>query len=264
MSPLNDRSDRVKSALAVGLIHLAAGYALIVGLGVRPMAGVEELTRLIEVPLDRPPPAEPPLPEERASDTMKPENPEGAAAPPNKRDTPTQIVAPPAVIPVPPPLPVAPVAGTGNAPLAGAAPVPGPGTGAGGVGNGLGSGLSGAGDGGGGGGGRSARARYVSGEIEPSDYPRRAYAERMQGTTYVRFTVMPNGRVRNCAVTRSSGHRTLDAATCPLLERRLRYRPARDTAGRPVAEVVSGQQDWLLGPERPDTEYEAEWVPDPR
>jgi periplasmic protein TonB len=264
MSPLTDRADRMKSGIAVGLIHLAVGYALIVGLAMEPGAGAEEFIRLIEVPLDGPPPAERALPQERASDTMKPENPEGAASPPNKQDTPTQIVAPPAVIPVAPPLPVAKVAGTGDAPRAGAAPVPGPGTGAGGVGNGLGSGLSGDGNGGGGSGGRSARARYLSGGIEPRDYPRLAYAERMQGTTFVRFTVMPNGRVRHCAVTRTSGHRELDAATCPLLERRLRYRPARDTSGRAIAQIVSGQQDWLLAPARPDDEYEAEWVREAR
>ena len=33
-------------------------------------------------------------------------------------------------------------------------------------------------------------------------------------------------------------HRDLDAATCPLLERSLRYRPAQDATGRPVAETI--------------------------
>jgi len=74
------------------------------------------------------------------------------------------------------------------------------------------------------------------------------------------ISILPTGRVRDCVVTRSSGHRDLDAATCPLLERSLRYRPARDANGRPIAETIRGQQDWQLGPEPPVREYDGEVV----
>ncbi len=141
--------------------------------------------------------------------------------------------------------------------------LPGPGTGAGGIGTGLGSGLYGNGTGGGGG-GRGVAARFLSGGIAPRDYPRRAVERRAQGTTYLRFTILPNGRVRDCVVTRSSGHRDLDAATCPLLERSLRYRPARDATGRPVPETIRGQQDWELGPEPPVREYDGEVIEEVR
>ena len=254
-----DPQDRLKSALGVTFIHALIGYALLTGLGYTTVPRPVDVPRLIDVSLDQPaPPAKPPLPEPTTRDTRKPKDPEGAAAPPNKKYAPTQVVAPRPVIVLPPPvsIPVAPIAGQGNAPAAGAAQLPGPGTGAGGIGVGLGSGLSGTGTGGGGGGGLAARARWLSGRIDPDDYPPAAMARRAQGIVYLRFTVTQRGRVRNCAVTRSSGHRDLDDTTCRLLERRLRYRPARDRSGRAVAETIRGQQSWEMGPEPPVREYE--------
>ena len=253
-------ADRIKSGLAVAAIHLLLGYALLSGLGVSIQPTLRDAQQLIEITLEEPPPETPARPDTEKSAVAKPKDPEGAASPANLKSTPTEIVVEPSVIRLPPPpINAAPIAGTGTAAKAGAAILPGPGTGAGGVGTGLGSGLYGNGTGGGGG-GRGIRARLISGGIGPDDYPRRAVQLRAQGTVYLRFTVYPNGRVRNCIVTRSSGHRDLDAATCPLLERRLRYRPARDAAGKPVAETIAGQHEWLLGPEPPVREYEGELV----
>ncbi|MCY7397661.1 MAG: energy transducer TonB, partial [Sphingomonas bacterium] len=214
--------DRLKSALAVTGIHALIGYALLRGLGVSIPPVLADAQQLIAVTLDPPPPPNVPAPpdtqKERA--VAKPKDPEGAASPANRKDTPTEVVAPVPEIRLPPPpaIATAPIAGQGNAAAAGAAVLPGPGTGAGGIGTGLGSGRYGNGTGGGGG-GRGASASYLRGGIDPGDYPRRAVERRAQGTTYLRFTILPNGRVRECIVTRSSGHRDLDAATCPLLER---------------------------------------------
>ena len=258
--------DRLKSALAVAAIHALIGYALLRGLGVSIQPALDDAQQLIAVTLDPPPPQIPAPPDtEQERAVAKPKDAEGAASPANRKDTPTEVVVPPPEIRLPPPpsIPVAPIAGQGSAAAAGAAVLPGPGTGAGGIGTGLGSGLYGSGTGGGGG-GRGIGARFLSGGIDPRDYPRRAVERRAQGTTYLRFTVLPNGRVRDCVVTRSSGHRDLDAATCPLLERSLRYRPARDATGRPVAETIRGQQDWELGPERPVREYDGEVVEEVR
>jgi protein TonB len=107
-------------------------------------------------------------------------------------------------------------------------------------------------------------ARYLRGGIAARDYPRGAVERRAQGTVLLRFTVLPTGRVRDCVVTRSSGHRDLDAATCPLLERNLRYRPARDASGRAIAETVRGEHEWALGPARPVTEYDGEVIEEVR
>jgi protein TonB len=65
------------------------------------------------------------------------------------------------------------------------------------------------------------------------------------GTVSVSFTVLVNGRVTGCRVTRSSGVRELDALTCALIVQRFRFRPATDRYGRPVSEVVDWDQDWI-------------------
>ena len=68
---------------------------------------------------------------------------------------------------------------------------------------------------------------------------------------HLRFIVGTNGRVTDCAVTRSSGNAELDTATCRLIKRRLRYRPARDAQGRPIPAAIVGKQEWTVE-RRPD------------
>lgn len=251
------KRDRVGSAAAVAAIHAGLLYLLLAGLGFDASAPLPDALKLFQVSEAPPPPAEPPPPERvRESHKARPKDPEGAAAPPNLKNTPTEIVVPPPEIELklPPPIPAAPVAGQGSAAAAGAAPVPGPGTGRGGQGTGLGSGLFGSGTGGGGGGlGRATRARFLSGSIGPDDYPPAAVSARATGTVHLRFVVAPTGRVSSCRVTRSSGNSALDAETCRLIVRRFRYRPARDSSGRPVPETILGEHDWELGPEPPPT-----------
>lgn len=245
-----DNRDRVKSALAVAAFHALLGYAFITGLGFDMVQEASEKLKMFDVTEELPPPpVEPPPPAGPMTEKKETPDPEGAASPPNIKNTPTQIVAPPPEVklPVPPPIPAAPVAGQGSASAAGAAEVPGPGTGRGGVGTGTGSGLSGNGTGGGGGGGRPLRARWIRGGIDEGDYPRRAYEAGIGGTVFLRFVVQPDGRVGGCRVTRSSGFAELDNVTCRLIEKRFRYEPARDNFGRPVQEVVIGEHEWIPG-----------------
>jgi protein TonB len=258
--------DRLRSAAGVAALHALLAYALLRGFGIDLPVPVPEEMKIFDVSEPPPPPAIPAPPEKvRESKRAKPKDPEGAAAPPNLKDTPTEIVAPPPriVLPVPPPIPAAPVGGQGDAPAAGAAEVPGPGTGRGGRGTGLGSGAQGTGTGGGGGGigsGRPVHARWIRGGIDPDDYPRSALRRRASGVVRLRFTVAPDGRVRDCAVTGSSGDAELDRTTCRLIEQRFHYRPARDAAGRPVAETVRGEHEWELGAEPPPVEVEPDIV----
>ncbi|HEU0097290.1 MAG TPA: energy transducer TonB [Allosphingosinicella sp.] len=251
-----ENRDRLRSAVGVGLLHALIGYVLLTGLGYGPPALIHEGLKIFTVDEEPPPPpAEPARPDvEKKTRKAKPKDAEGAASPANLRNTPTEIVSPkPEIpIPVPPPIPSAPAAGQGSAMAAGAAPVPGPGTGRGGVGSGLGSGRFGNGTGGGGGGGRGSRARWLSGSIDGSDYPDSAYRARVGGTVHLRFTVAPSGRVSDCAVTRSSGSRELDAVTCRLIVRRFRYRPARNAEGVPIASTVVGEHVWEVAPQPPD------------
>ena len=252
-----EHRDRLKSAGGVGLLHALIGYILLTGLGYSPSSAVPEALKLFTVHEEPPPPpAKPASPDiEKKTRKARPRNAEGAASPANLRNTPTQIVAPPPEIrlPVPPPIPAAPAAGQGSAMAAGAANLRGPGTGSGGIGNGLGSGRFGNGTGGGGGGGgRGSRARWLSGGIDASDYPEDAYNSRRGGIVHLRFTVAPSGRVSDCAVTRSSGSRELDAVTCRLIVRRFRYRPARNAEGNPIASTVVGEHVWEVAPQPPD------------
>lgn len=251
---------RVKSAVGVAALHALIGLALIRGLGFVPPAPKSAELKTFDVAPEPPPPppvVEPleikaPKQKERAPE------PEGAASPPNLRDTPTPIVALPPVIKleVPSPVVAAPIAGLGNRDSAGAAEVPGPGTGSGGVGTGTGSGGSGNGTGGGGGGGISRRARWISGGVGDGDYPRAALRVRAQGTLFLSFVVQPNGRVSGCRITRSSGSAVLDETTCRLITRRFRYRPALDEDGNPVATRIDGEHEWTLAPEREPIDVE--------
>lgn len=252
--------ERIASMIGVALFHALLGYALLNGLGVEVVARAEQSLTLFDV-LDLPPPPArmaPPSPAE--VDRARPKDPEGAASPANLRATPTAIVAPkPEIRLPPPPIVAAPAAGQGNAAAAGAADVLGPGTGSGGQGTGLGSGLRGTGTGGGNG-GSGVRARWIRGRISEADYPRRALEAGIGGTVYLRFVVAPDGRVSDCAVTRSSGSPELDSTTCRLIMRRFRYRPARDAQGRAIADVVRGEHVWEVGPEPPPIDVEPELV----
>jgi protein TonB len=254
--------DRLKSAAAVALFHGLLAWALIVGLGVGPIRSVADPLKMFDISDEPPPPpaAEPPPPSGPMTPREQTPDPEGAAAPPNLRDTPTPVAAPPTPLDVPTPLPAAPVPGQGSAAAAGAAEIRGPGTGAGGLGTGTGSGLSGSGTGGGGGGGlgRAVEARWLRGRIRESDYPRGAIEAGASGTVGLRFVVAPDGRVNDCRVTRSSGRSDLDTITCRLIMQRFRYRPARDSSGRPVAEVVTGQHAWIYDEREPVEDYDEE------
>ena len=238
--------DRIVSAAGVGAFHALLAYVLISGLGFEVVREVRQELKMFDVTEELPPPvAEPPAPTGPMTEKKTTPDPEGAAAPANLKNTPSPIVAPPPEvrIEVPPPVIAAPVAGQGSAPAAGAAEVPGPGTGRGGQGSGTGSGLHGNGTGGGGGGGIAIGARYLSGIIRPSDYPRPKSTEPER---IVRFRVLvgTNGRLTGCRVTRSSGYPDLDAVTCRLYERRFRFAPARDVWGQAVPQMLDADHAW--------------------
>jgi TonB family protein len=78
------------------------------------------------------------------------------------------------------------------------------------------------------------------------DYPPEALRARQQGIVHYAVVVRPSGRVQACVVTRSSGSEALDAATCAIFFTRVRYTPAKDAAGRPVAGQDVGHVTWRL------------------
>ncbi|HVF84054.1 MAG TPA: DnaJ domain-containing protein [Sphingomicrobium sp.] len=87
---------------------------------------------------------------------------------------------------------------------------------------------------------RTAAARWISGGLMDSDNP----GGRFQGSVSVRFIVRPNGTVADCRPIASSGNPALDSMTCALTEQRLRFIPALDRQGRPVASEIRTSYTW--------------------
>ena len=236
------QGERLVAAALSAAAVAALGYALTSGFTVSLPTTLREPLRLFTITPPAPPPPAPkppPPPHRRTAER------EGASAPPNLQSRATPVVAPPPIVPPvqPPPIAVAPLPATGLDSTSGASLVAGPGTGAGGVGNGTGSGRSGNGAGAGG-----TPARVISRPLRFGDLPaavvRTALAGEARLEVEARYTVTAEGRVTNCRVVGSSGHPALDAATCQAMTAKLRYRPERDAAGRPVAIETEGYQTW--------------------
>jgi protein TonB len=230
-------SERWRSAVGVALIHIALGAALLSGLGVTRSRRAESVIRLVEVALDPLPPSPEitPSPAPQSHGDAAPRAPFraplGGSPGPVKR---AALSAPT------PPLTVNPFAAGGGSSGTGQSLGSGSGGGTGGDGNGTGEGEGdGAGDGDGG-----RDLEQIAGEIRRSDYPRAAREARIGGRVEFRFTVGPDGRVRACAITRSSGSAELDETTCRLVTKRFRYRSATDARGNPIAEEVEGEHIW--------------------
>jgi TonB family protein len=80
----------------------------------------------------------------------------------------------------------------------------------------------------------------------PDDYPAAALRETRAGTTYFRFVILPDGHVRDCTVTRSSGSVILDGAACNVFDLHARYWPARDRTGAPIATTGRESVRWQI------------------
>lgn len=70
------------------------------------------------------------------------------------------------------------------------------------------------------------------------DYPEDAYAQGKTGVAEVTLLVDEQGAVIDCVAAQSSKVESIDMVVCQLLERRARYRPARDGTGTPVISLV--------------------------
>ena len=225
------RPDRAKAIAAVVAVHAAIGALILASPGTVSQLAESAPTVLIDI--EPPPPPPPPPPQPRA-DRAREE--EGAAG---KKAEPTPIVArkPKIVVPSKPPVAAAPVPGTGTSPNAGASTA-GSGTGAGGSGRGRGGGGSGDFWG-------FSPARLIR-NVSRSDYRALAAGRLPAGSAMVSLRVQTDGQAANCRVVRSSGDSIVDSGLCPLLTRRLRFRPAQDNVGRPVPYSLEYVATWRL------------------
>jgi len=215
--------ERASALAAVIFVQVAVGWALLSGLHVDVSHPGDVVQRLINVTLPKPPPPVKPVhrPAPQSAPKAAPDKLGGSSGP-------KPAHAPPSVAPV--------IAVRPNAAPSGGGTGSGPA-----LGSGAGGGTGGQGYGSGGGG---ADLEKIAGDIYPSDYPRRLAKAGIGGTVKMRCTVIINGRVSHCVVTRPSGVPELDAITPRLVEQRFVYRPATDRYGRPVSDDIEVEWTW--------------------
>jgi protein TonB len=224
-----DRPDRTKAIVAVVVVHVVLGAIILSGLNGGLVGHAIDTLKTFNIAVPPPPRPKPPPAMQKPQAAKKPE---GAPA---KKAEASPVVAPQPKLPIPSPIPAAKVAGSGNAPTSGAG-VAGNGTGAGGSGNGPG--------GGGADYSRFTPARLIR-NLTRGDY--RAIAGGMPtGRAMVALRVEADGAVSSCRVVRSSGDSGVDAGLCPLIEQRLRFRPALDDHGRPIPYSLQYVATWAL------------------
>jgi protein TonB len=80
--------------------------------------------------------------------------------------------------------------------------------------------------------------------IPDREYRRLAATGIASGSVGVTIKVNADGGVSNCRVARTSGDSSVDALMCQLTLRYVRFSPARDASGRPVAQDVTFFPNW--------------------
>jgi len=228
-----ERNERAKALAGVLLVHVVLAAVILTGLNVHNVRRVVESLKTFDI--DEPPPPPPPQPPPPKEQAQRAKEEEGAAG---KKAEPSPIVVPkPAiVIPAKPPVAAAPVAGIGSATASGAAN----------YGTGPGAGGSGSGRGGGGTGDFSGYtpAQRIS-KIPDTQYRRiRAASGMSSGRIGITLKVNTDGRPSNCRIVRTSGNPDVDALFCELAVEYVRFRPALDADGTPVAQDITWYPDW--------------------
>jgi len=217
--------DRGAAIAAVIGIHALLLLALLHLSGKVDLADPQAAMTVISLRQPPPPPPEQPL---RASKTA------GASAPKNIKSEATPVVAPKPEIVTPPVqrIVASPTPRAGTAAAQGASDMAGPGTGAGGSGNGTGSG----GNGSGGGGGMVEPPHLATAVLTGRDFPPQLLDEWPgRATVFLRLRISPQGSVSECTVDRGTGVPEIDGEVCSLAHQRLRFRPALNGSGQPVA-----------------------------
>jgi len=225
-----DRTDRTKAIVAVAAVHALLGAIILSGLNVTQIRHTIETMTTIDI---RQPPVPPPVLPPKPAPKPQPMKKEAGPSAPKAEAAP--VVAPPPKVPAPSPLAAAKIAGTGAAPNSGAAAA-GTGTGAGGTGNGP------------GGGGYADYSRFTPAQritkIPDSEYGRLSSTGIESGRVGVTIRVDRNGSVSDCRIARTSGDPRIDALMCDLTLRYIRFRPALDPSGRPVAQDITFFPNW--------------------
>ena len=212
----NMSSNRIVALVVVALIHAVIGYAFVTGLAYQYVKKAQEKLTTFEVEEPPPPPEEVPPPPPPPDQPMTP--PPVVTPPPIVQTTAPPIViqsvqTPPPAYVAPPPAPPAPPP----------APPPPPR-------------IS-----------QKAGLKGNPGQFFGADnYPPTARRNGEEGRVVAALTVGTDGRVTDCRVTASSNSRDLDDATCRIARSRVRFSPAKDDAGNPIASTFTLPVRWQL------------------
>ena len=237
-----DAKDQGGAIAAVAGIHAALLFVLLHMSGRIDLTDPQATLQVFDVSAPAPPPPPPP---QQQRQRPKPKEKEGASAPKNIKSQATPVVAPKPRIETPP---IQPIAATetprqGAAPTQGASSVRGPGTGAGGIGTGTGSGSGGNGPGGGGDNGVAYPPHLITPDLRGRDFPRDLLDQWPRGAQiFVRLRIDARGYIMECTVDRGTGNPAIDSIICNLAHDRLRFRPALNRLGQPVAGWVGYRQ----------------------
>jgi protein TonB len=230
-----DKKDKGGAIAAVIGIHAALLFVFLHLSGPIDLTDPQRVLSVFEVTNAPPPPPPPPSVQQQQP---RPKEKAGAASPKNIKSDATPVVAPKPRVETPP---VQQIAASetprqGAAPTQGATNERGPGTGAGGVGAGTGSGAGGNGPGGGGDYGAAEPPRLVTPVLSGRDFPR-DMLEAWPGRSdvFLRLRIDPAGYVAECIIDRGTGIPDIDSDVCALVHQRLRFRPALNRVGQPVA-----------------------------
>lgn len=226
-----EKQDRAKAVAGVAIVHLVLAAIILSGLNVRIVQHAVEQLKTFDIN-EPPPPPEPPPPVRKVERAKEAEGAAGKKAEPS----PIVVPKPTIVLPAKPPVPAAPVAGTGSATTSGAA-VSGTGTGAGGSGSGPGGGGTGDYSG-------FTPAQRIS-KIPDREYRRiAAVSGQRSGRLGITLKVNTDGSPSNCRIVRTSGNPSVDSLMCELALSYVRFRPAVDADGHPVAQDITWYPDW--------------------
>ncbi|MES2442617.1 MAG: energy transducer TonB [Pseudomonadota bacterium] len=82
--------------------------------------------------------------------------------------------------------------------------------------------------------------------VRNADYPEKALAQRVSGTTVFRLTIDATGALTECGVIISSGSELLDTTACGLMRKRGHFLPALDANGKPVPDLMIDRFRWVI------------------
>ena len=206
--------NRTAAIVIAAVLQFVLGYALVTGLAFNVIKKEVQNLKTFNVEQPPPPPEKPPPP------------PKDMPKVPPPPVTPPSIVTPPIQPPptitttvtpnLPPPMPIRP-----PAPPPPPAPVH-----------------------------TVQHAQSATGDLQglfrSDDYPEAAAEANVTGSTTVSLTIGTNGRVTGCSVVSSSGNRSLDEASCRVIQSRARFTAARDSNGNPTTDTKTQTITWRL------------------